>query len=583
MVDKEAEYSQLLMAETTNVADKTTTTDTYVYGNGLLGKEDTSGYHVYHFNQVGSTTAITNEQGSIEHRFTYDTYGKVTSGDTTVSMFLYNGLYGVQTDENGLYYMRDRYYNVDIKRFINQDTVTGDIKNSQSLNRYCYVQGNPVTQTDPFGLAPQDDRGYWSKLGHSLLNLAGFLPGLGDVADVVNCAWYLAEKDYANALSSAISALPGVGSMIGSTLRLGFKCSTKAVKAAQGIESVCSLVGNTATMARATASGVSQASQMVKKYAIDGESADGNTWKEVTTLGLDIVTTFLSGKGLKKNISDLSSLNHVVAKSACFVAGTAVKTNHGDQAIERVKVGDKVLSQNAETGKKTYKKVTKLYHNQSSELVHLRIYQETIITTMTHPFWVIAQGAGSWVEAGSLKTGDIVLLSDGQEVPIQSVAYEKLEKPVNVYNLEVEGNHTYFVSSAGVLVHNKCGEGGKGSTNPNALKYNGDGTWTSNEGLIYGQGSKDGNRVKHVLAHTQPNPNKPQHTVFNVDKTNVIGTVDEAWVNKGDGILQANGNVLYDVDMGRIIGTNGENTLRIISKGYSNNIITAFPKGKEVN
>ena len=31
---------------------------------------------------------------------------------------------------------------------------------------------------------------------------------------------------------------------------------------------------------------------------------------------------------------------------------------------------------------------------------------------------------------------------------------------MNVYNLEVEGNHTYFVSSAGVLVHNKCGEGG---------------------------------------------------------------------------------------------------------------------------
>ena len=46
---------------------------------------------------------------------------------------------------------------------------------------------------------------------------------------------------------------------------------------------------------------------------------------------------------------------------------------------------------------------------------------------MTHPFWVIAQGAGSWVEAGSLKAGDIVLLSDGQEVPIQSVAYEKPE------------------------------------------------------------------------------------------------------------------------------------------------------------
>ena len=68
--------------------------------------------------------------------------------------------------------------------------------------------------------------------------------------------------------------------------------------------------------------------------------------------------------------------------------------------------------------------------------------------------------------------------------------------------------------------------------NPNALKYNGDGTWTSNEGVIYGQGSIHGNRVKHVLDHTQPNSSKPKHTVYNVDKSQVIGLIDEAWVKK---------------------------------------------------
>ena len=68
--------------------------------------------------------------------------------------YLYNGQYGVETDANGLYYMRARYYNQDIKRFINRDVVSGDISNSQSLNRYCYVQGNPVSLTDPFGLCP---------------------------------------------------------------------------------------------------------------------------------------------------------------------------------------------------------------------------------------------------------------------------------------------------------------------------------------------------------------------------------------------------------------------------------------------
>ena len=38
--------------------------------------------------------------------------------------FLYNGQFGVTTDGNGLYYVRARYYNVDIKRFINQDVLT---------------------------------------------------------------------------------------------------------------------------------------------------------------------------------------------------------------------------------------------------------------------------------------------------------------------------------------------------------------------------------------------------------------------------------------------------------------------------
>ena len=39
--------------------------------------------------------------------------------------FLYNGQYGVTTDSNGLYYMRASFYNVEIKRFINQDVLHG--------------------------------------------------------------------------------------------------------------------------------------------------------------------------------------------------------------------------------------------------------------------------------------------------------------------------------------------------------------------------------------------------------------------------------------------------------------------------
>lgn len=48
---------------------------------------------------------------------------------------------------------------------------------------------------------------------------------------------------------------------------------------------------------------------------------------------------------------------------------------------------------------------------------------------------------------------------------------------------------------------------------------------------------------------------------------------------RGTGILQGNGNVFYDIDMGRTIGTNNESVIRNITRGYSNEIITGFPKG----
>ncbi len=36
--------------------------------------------------------------------------------------------------------------------------------------------------------------------------------------------------------------------------------------------------------------------------------------------------------------------------------------------------------------------------------------------------------------------------------------------------------------------------------------------------------------------------------------------------------------VSVNSDMGRIIGTNNESVIRIITRGYSNEIVTAFPK-----
>ena len=135
-------------------------TETYYYGYGLIyEKTKDSGILVYHYNHLGSTVAITDEAGKLLLSYDYGTYGELNQTteydqNTPKIRFLYNGMMGVITDDNGLYHMRARYYNPQIKRFINQDVLIGNIANSSSLNRYSYVEGNPISYTDPFGLSP---------------------------------------------------------------------------------------------------------------------------------------------------------------------------------------------------------------------------------------------------------------------------------------------------------------------------------------------------------------------------------------------------------------------------------------------
>ncbi|MHC1748087.1 MAG: RHS repeat-associated core domain-containing protein [Cellulosilyticaceae bacterium] len=111
------------------------------------------------------------------------------------------------------------------------------------------------------------------------------------------------------------------------------------------------------------------------------------------------------------------------------------------------------------------------------------------------------------------------------------------------------------------------------------LKSVGNGAWESTEGLIYGQGSKQGNRVLHVLEHAAPDLTKPLHSVFNVSKDKVLGVVDEAWSMRS-GVtptLQKNENQVFNIPLGRVVGTNGETTIRIVVKDGTSEVVTAFP------
>ena len=142
-----AKLSMLLMKTTNGVVTK------YVYGKGLIGEEVSGAFKTYHFDCRGSTIAITDTSGNITDTFAYDTYGKLlTRTGTSKVIFGYNGRDGVVTDDNGLIYMRARYYSPEMKRFINADVVAGAISNAITLNRFAFANGNPVSFVDPFGL-----------------------------------------------------------------------------------------------------------------------------------------------------------------------------------------------------------------------------------------------------------------------------------------------------------------------------------------------------------------------------------------------------------------------------------------------
>ena len=131
----------------------------YVYGQGLIAEESGGVYQTYHFDLRGSTVALSDASGSVAEQFQYSPYGGLVSHSPAevATPFLYNGRDGVMTDTSSLYYMRARFYNPEVRRFVNKDVLLGAVTEGQTLNRFAYVTGQPVDYVDPFGLARSYD------------------------------------------------------------------------------------------------------------------------------------------------------------------------------------------------------------------------------------------------------------------------------------------------------------------------------------------------------------------------------------------------------------------------------------------
>lgn len=85
------------------------------------------------------------------------------------------------------------------------------------------------------------------------LDVAGFIPGIGDALDIVNAGISLARGDYFGAASSLVSAIPGIGSFIGGSAK-ALKAGSKAAK----------VVGKVSKAAAKVTKAVSKYSKVIK-------------------------------------------------------------------------------------------------------------------------------------------------------------------------------------------------------------------------------------------------------------------------------------------------------------------------------
>ena len=119
----------------------------YIRAEELLASDAESARTYYHYtsDEMGSITHVTDEKGKLLNHYEYDAWGNLTTEEEQISnRFKYTG---EQFDPiTQQYYLRARFYNPVLARFMQEDTYRGD-----GLNLYAYCANNPVRYVDPSG------------------------------------------------------------------------------------------------------------------------------------------------------------------------------------------------------------------------------------------------------------------------------------------------------------------------------------------------------------------------------------------------------------------------------------------------
>ncbi len=136
--------------------------------------------YTLHADEQGSIEVVTDEAGAVVHRREYGPWGDVQWQSSSFRQERgYTGHY--HEADSGLIYMRARYYDPVLGRFLQADEVV-DGNGLLGLNRYGYVQNSPTNKIDPTG------RIAWAAFAVSAMAT------IADVVGIADAAWNAAQS-----------------------------------------------------------------------------------------------------------------------------------------------------------------------------------------------------------------------------------------------------------------------------------------------------------------------------------------------------------------------------------------------------
>ncbi len=196
VTDKNQPYAQVLVEATTPEGDDPQIT-TYVYGDDLIRMKrpgatsnDPAIVRYYHYDgqmSVRQLTAMPDQSNPapVTDEYTYDAFGNlVEQTGSTVNDYRYTG---EQYDPNvGFYYLRARYMNPAIGRFVNRDSYSGSSQDPMSLHKYLYANCNPINGSDPAGLFTVNEMNVVSAINNLVTSLSRISQAYRRVKQLIN-------------------------------------------------------------------------------------------------------------------------------------------------------------------------------------------------------------------------------------------------------------------------------------------------------------------------------------------------------------------------------------------------------------